>query len=342
MIDNNITKISNKIHSYFENKYPKFYQSSGFSINDIERILTLKRKNLHDKTVINNIITIIDNNIKKKMHSPIPTNGYATQSNIVPTRQTNLPVNNYTQDTQVNMTQGEFLNNFNPHLKPPKYEENEIEKINNQYNPHSNDFPMKEREQVMEMMTPKTIDKIFNIVIDSKDRNTTTHSKCNYYVIDFSPSDETTSGFIDRGFNNVQSIELIEAVLIDSSSTVGASDNGTNFPYILLEIEELTGGVYEGTNNNITKAFAILSSYNTQNGFKYYELDKKSNNKIIKTFNPRIPLSKMTIRIRKPDGDLFEFGDVNDNLSTTVNCFTFKINVKQKNLATQYIDQSTF
>ena len=94
----------------------------------------------------------------------------------------------------------------------------------------------------------------------------------------------------------------------------------------------------------MTKSFAILKNFTTQNGFKYYKLvgDTMTNEGIIKVFEPRISLSKMTVRVMTPDGTAFNFGDANDSNATTVNYFLFKVKTAQKRLTTQFMEQGTF
>jgi hypothetical protein len=348
-MDLNINKISQKIYAHFENKYPSLFPSLNISQNDIAKILTSKKSNLNNKNEINNIINIIDQKIKQKTYSNKPNNGYASiqTNNLQP--KAPLPISNYTHDSKTKITQENYLNNFNPFLKKENYEKQDNNKYKeeepnyeNQFQQPSESFPLKEREKIAEMVQPEKIDKEFVLTIDSKDRDTDLYQKANSFVIHLSPSAETTTGFIDKGFNNIKAIELLDIILIDSSATAGASDNGNNFPYLLLEIEEL-GGNFEGTNNNITKSFAILKNYTTLGGFKYYDLcGQSSSNTIIKTYNPRISLSKLTINILKPDGTKFEFGGANDSLTSTVINLSFRVTVIQKNLSTRFLDKSTF
>ena len=71
---------------------------------------------------------------------------------------------------------------------------------------------------------------------------------------------------------------------------------------MLLEIKEL-GNNYNGSNEYLNKAFAKLI---LDNEFGKYKSIKNCN--INKEFNPPINLSKITIVIRKPNGELYDFG----------------------------------
>ena len=214
--------------------------------------------------------------------------------------------------------------------------------VDTQFTPESTQFDEENKNVVGKLMTEELVEKSFYITIDSKDRNTTTHTSPNEYVIKFGSSSGDTSGFILSGYQNVISIELVEAILIDTSSTPGSSDNGSNFPYLLLEIQEL-GSMFQGTNDNISKSLAILKDYTLQNGYKYYKLAGGTvDERIIKVFNPRITLSKMTVKICLPNGTEFAFGSSNDSNADTVNCFIFKIKTLEKKLTTSSMDNTTF
>jgi len=221
------------------------------------------------------------------------------------------------------------------------------------------------------------------VTIDSNDRNKLIWKYPNEFSINFSPDSDTNfndileskkknididseknKGYINRSFNNIESIELIEVILpnIDKNS-VGTinyksknsekslPDDYDNYPYIILDIEEL-GSSYEGTNNNLCSAFAILSNFDLKGNFRYYSFSK--NNKIIKKFNPRIGLNKLTIRFKTPyqkifsensnPVNLFDFGmiekikgDTIDSISPNI-LITFKITCIQVSLDTMYIN----
>lgn len=318
-------KISQKIYNHFTEKYPALFPSLNVSQEAITKILIAKSD--FSKANVQKIINILEQKIKSKMYS----------SNVNKA----LNVDKHTLDVNSNITQQKYLENFNPIIDKKDYSNTE-QSYKDQFIRVSEDFPLKQREQAIKMISPETIDKEFILVIDSKDRDYDLYSSPNNYVIHLSPSDSTSSGYIDRGFNNIKSIELLDVILIDSSSETGATDNGTTFPYLLLEVEEL-GGQFEGTNNEISKSFAILKNATVTNGFKYYDLLANSSSKtLIKTFNPNISLSKLTIRFRTPDGTIFNFGEANNSKTSTVNQIAFRIVLSQKNLATRFIDKSTF
>ena len=96
----------------------------------------------------------------------------------------------------------------------------------------------------------------YYITIDSNDRDTEKWGNANFYEIIFVPTNdqEKNKGCINQSFNNIQTVELIEAIIPKNTK------NGTNFntlPCILLEIPEL-GSVYQGTNGYLRKTFSQL------------------------------------------------------------------------------------
>lgn len=112
----------------------------------------------------------------------------------------------------------------------------------------------------------------------------------------------TKLGYIERDFSNVQYAELIEVIIPRLTEN---GDNYQLYPYLLLDIEEF-GNIYEGTNQYSSSAFGKISFDKTIGNYAYY--NSPENNHLIKKFNPRISLNKITIRIRKPNGELFIFG----------------------------------
>jgi len=131
-----------------------------------------------------------------------------------------------------------------------------------------------------------------------------------------------TKGYISRAFSNISKVELLEVIVPKctySSKDNPNPDNYDEFPYILVEIPEL-GSVYEGTSTLSSEAFATLTYSETRGNYRYYMPHKY--NPIVKYFNPRIGLSKMTIKIKKPytfvnqSSELFNFGGAHQHYFT--------------------------
>ena len=227
-----------------------------------------------------------------------------------------------------------------------------------------------------------TKDIDYFISIDSSDRDKNLWKNPAYYRINFGPDNnlfnsnsnnsyKPTKGYINRTFNNIKSIELIE-VIIPKSLDEDATDLFV-YPYLILEIEEF-GSMYEGTNDITNRAFARLNFDKIIGNYRYFK--PESDNKIVKFFNPRIALNKITIKLTKPDGSLINFGnlikldineynqpkkevniddnnlDENNNLDDITkkkyiteddgaifNSFIFKITCIQRSLDTMYLDK---
>jgi hypothetical protein len=220
-----------------------------------------------------------------------------------------------------------------------------LDEINKLLNKEDN--ILKDRVEDLNLLYEEEREFDYNIIIDSKDRDYTKYTSPNGFVIDFSPPagapGEINTGYVNRAFGNIIRCELINVIILDTSEEEDSSDSsGNKIPYLLLEIEEL-GGNYEGTNDVLTKAFAILTNYTLSSGYKHYLINSvNSDNTIKKVYNPRINLNRMTIKLKKPDGSNYNFGAVNDENTDTVIKLSFRITTLQKNLGTKFINKATY
>ena len=71
-------------------------------------------------------------------------------------------------------------------------------------------------------------------------------------------------------------------------------------------------GNQSGSNNFLKSASAILTNYETRGDYRYYKLDTK----IILDK----PMLNLEIKMRKPNGDMYNFGSLNNDFINTV-CF---------------------
>lgn len=154
----------------------------------------------------------------------------------------------------------------------------------------------------------------FLISIDSRDRNISKFNNPNEFKIDFTPNNlqtESLNGYISTKFENVISVQLISAifpkVILDGNSL-------EDYPYIILEIDEL-GSSYKSTNNNSSKAFAQLT-FDIDMG-KFKKLVARSDTEYKKNFNHGITLDSFTLRIKTPNGELYNFGP-NKNIDNNI------------------------
>jgi len=163
----------------------------------------------------------------------------------------------------------------------------------------------------------------FMISIDSKDRNKEKFPNQNEFSINFGSNMNNVDinnlnddfkqeeGFINKKLNKIKSIKLI-SIIIPYKTFDG--DQIDNYPYLLLDIDEL-GGNYEGSNKSLSESFAkIFFDLKSNN---WCSFTNNLNHNFIKNFNPVIDINKLTFRFKKPDGTLFNFGNtviINNNI----------------------------
>ncbi len=168
--------------------------------------------------------------------------------------------------------------------------------------------------------------KKYTVSINSQDRNLEKFPNPNQFEFMFNTN--------NTQFSNIIEIKLDNIILPKFSEVEGDLDN---YPYLLLEIKEL-GSNYNGSNEFLNNAFAKLILDNTFGKYKSIK-----NCKITKQFSPPFNLTKLTIVIRKPNGELYDFGNnvidlENDKIESKYNDPTVKNIVlyggtkKQKNI----------
>lgn len=154
---------------------------------------------------------------------------------------------------------------------------------------------------------PEKRKREYFVSIDSQDRNLNLWPNPNNYSIDFggvhnNVTQLTTDGYVNRIFKNIESIELI-SVIVPKYGNGNVHIN--NYPYLLLEVDELPG-IYEGSNENVSNAFAKLR-FQTDLGY-YKECTFNQAERFIKKFNPTRTLNKITVSFKEPSGNLYDFG----------------------------------
>jgi hypothetical protein len=203
-----------------------------------------------------------------------------------------------------------------------------------------------------EFFTPETRDFIYNIVIDSKDRDRTKFPYPSHFVIDFSPAnfnptspESANTGFISRAFGNIISCEVLDVVMLHTADQSDSSDSAAlnpRIPYILLDMPEL-GTNYQGTNDELNKCFAMLTSYDVMDNYKHFHINAdNSNHTIKKVYNPRINLNRLTIQVKLPNGQLWDFGSVDEDQVGTLFKISLRLVCSQKNLATNYYSKAVY
>lgn len=198
--------------------------------------------------------------------------------------------------------------------------------------PVKNDLPQNYVQREDKVVSYREIEN--NLFIYSADRDWLRNNKENRYsfTVNFDPAangqsfNPTLSA--QQKFKNIVRIELIKCIMAGESLDVtinkslsggvvanntGYQDNILNFPYITVRVAELENNNY-GTDNFLDRSFGVLqydaqwlSDYNTQSTCtKGYLAMIPKFLKCQKEFYPT-PLStlqKMTIDIRRPNGEL--------------------------------------
>jgi len=341
-------KISDKIYNHFKVKYPTTIEASGFNKSTIETIVkqSMKKQPLNEKG-ISKIIDIIDHKFKTTINSDNRRGVQYDITNFSMDSESKIPMEkyleNYTSKVSILLDSDKTVEAELPKNMAPASDMTKIEKIE----PFSEDFPIRDRDKQTDMMQPELREYDYYVVINSNDRNVNVYSEPNNFIIDFAPAppannNDIRKGYIERNFHNIKSCELMNVIIRDTSDQADSSDSsGKSYPYLLLEFDELQRNYY-GSNDNLSKAFAILTDYSTVGKYKYYRMvGDSSENTVTRVYNPRINLNKITTKLLLPDGTPFNFGTVNDN-DTSNACISFGLRVVtiQKNLATQFINNA--
>lgn len=340
--------VASRIFKHFTDKYPNSLNATGLNMNTIKTIVEsgFKKYGELNQKAISSIIDVIDVKLKQAIHSDNRKGiQYDTITNFSMDDKAKITMDKYLENYTNKVT---VLNNSDKAIEaqlPTKMAPvNDIIEIKDP-EPFSEDFPIKDREKQTDMMVPEVRRFDYYLAIDSKDRDTSQSPTPNNFVIELAPASTNSRGYIDRAFGNIESCELLSVIIRDTSDQPDSSDaGGKAFPYLLLQFNELQQN-YFGTNNDLTKTFAILTEYNQPTGskYKYYRMvGDLAENTVIKVYNPRINLSRITTKLLLPDGSLFNFGAAfNDDTSNTVVSVSFRISTVQRNLATQYLDKAT-
>lgn len=362
-----VNKIKTRIVSYLSSKYPASYvATSGFTDSELGTVIThvLETSGTDGqkrKMNINNLISILERKLRERMYSE------NRLGRVVNTNQ-------YTMDPLAEISRDTYVNqNFNPVRKAEQHAGPEVNPVDsatdkaasytdkssvtsgssdvNSYKKAFEDENIKD----MSLFVPEERSFNYNIVIDSRDRDFTKYPNANYFVIDFSPpsysgtnaAGNINTGYISRAFGNIISCDLLEFSLLDTSDRVDSSDSKAKkakIPYITLELAEL-GGNYQGTNDNLNRAFAMLTTFESIEGYKHYNVNSdNSYHTITKVFNPRINLNKLTIQLKLPDGTPYMFGSVNESGDERPSLvkLSFRITCLQKNLATTFYSKAVY
>lgn len=362
--------IRNKLKSTLEQKYPTTFSVSGITDKELEivsnKIVQQSGGGNKEKLEqgINNFMTIMERRLKTMMYSenrldkvvntnkfndPLTEISHTTfaNQNFNPTGQAiinNQPSGASSGLNQLYQSQSTLQTGAQPIPDPTSasdykkaYEETTL---------------LTSADKPPEFFTPETRDFIYNIVIDSKDRDRKKFPNPSYFVIDFSPAnfnpaspESANTGFISRAFGNIISCEVLDVVMLHTADQSDSSDSAAlnpRIPYILLDMAEL-GTNYQGTNDELNKCFAMLTSYDVKDNYKHFYINAdNSSHTIKKVYNPRINLNRLTIQIKLPNGQLWDFGSVDEDQVGTLFKISLRLVCSQKNLATNYYSKAVY
>jgi hypothetical protein len=158
--------------------------------------------------------------------------------------------------------------------------------------------------------------------IDSRDRDRRIYPNSNEYKIYLKGADDKPSAILDNDYRNVISVELVSAIYPNTNNIL-------NEMYLLLQVNEIEG-FYDSSNTPTNNAFAKIYPDAVVGPFVRAKTSGVEFLGIkFRPANLLASLNSMTIKWRKYDGTLFNFGvDNPPNMPTNpeVNhTITFKI-----------------
>lgn len=151
------------------------------------------------------------------------------------------------------------------------------------------------------------------LVVTSNDRNVVANPKTGQYYID-----------LNNVFKRIKQIQLIHAILPKQGTIL-------NQPYLLLTVNELSNSLY-ANDQHISSCFQLLPILTPVTGGDYIHLDTRKNQESIVYFipSPKESLKRITINIKDYQGNIFDFGEPNGDVTKTFqNTFIFKITTEK-------------
>lgn len=167
----------------------------------------------------------------------------------------------------------------------------------------------------------KLKEKEYCIFVDSRDRNRTNYPSSASFIVKIN-SGNNTSPTINFKYRNIKNIYLSKIVL---------PKNVVSYPYLIIDIPELSTSKTQGTNNNLNKSFCIVVPETHHNDGDFVNctieyIDPTSH--VFEPFMATMP-NILTIKIKTPSGTIVNLGV--DNLlpnapkGTVQSFMTFKV-----------------
>lgn len=175
----------------------------------------------------------------------------------------------------------------------------------------STEKPRVQQKDFVVHPTEKTYTVERYLSINGFDRDWFKHKSRFQVVADFSSYAEND---LQNRYRNITAMTIKRVIIpqeIMEESGVGRNvynyPLSFTFPYVLITIDEI-GDMYDGTNDHVRRCFCKMivdKQYNAKNGRGFVVLQAMQDER--KTFypTPLSRLSRLTITIRKPNGDLF-------------------------------------
>ena len=155
-----------------------------------------------------------------------------------------------------------------------------------------------------------TEERSFIVTVSSKDRNIGLFPSPSSYQV---PLPE---------IRNIVKVELIGGIIPDKL-------NVTYEPYLVLSVDEFKHRSLIASDETIENGFAILQMTPPVSAGKFINLDMSLSEELIHQVVEPFTINKMTIKIKKSDGTLFNFGTDTEPFDATLqNTFIFRITTK--------------
>ena len=145
------------------------------------------------------------------------------------------------------------------------------------------------------------------LVVSSTDRDTSVYPSSSNFVIQ-----------LEKEYKNITSVELIQAIVPDKNSV-------TAEPYLLLKVREFENTM-DSNNKQIYNSFAILQVCPPTVSNSFLQIDKRIFENVTLTYRtPKASLSKLSLSITDPSGNIFDFGGSGTTTKAYQSLFVFKI-----------------
>lgn len=150
----------------------------------------------------------------------------------------------------------------------------------------------------------------FIVTVSSKDRNIGLYPSPSSYQVILPP------------IRNISKVELIGGIIPDKL-------NVTYEPYLVLSVDEFRHRSLIASDETIENGFAILQMTPPVSSGKFINLDMSLSEELVHEVVEPFTINKLTLKIKKSDGTLFNFGTDTDPFDATLqNTFMFRVTTR--------------